>query len=134
VNFEDLNGPLTAALETGAKPTVAAITGAALGGGLEVAMACNARVCELPSGPLRSLRRTLQLIRHPLVRPTPLAAPPQLPAVSHHPPSLASRLPGSLRASRLSLPPAEVHGSVSDGVAVVGTFLTPCQWMGSERE
>jgi len=47
VNFEDLNGPLTAALETGAKPTVAAITGAALGGGLEVAMACNARVCEL---------------------------------------------------------------------------------------
>jgi hypothetical protein len=48
VSFEDLNGPLTAALEAGPKPTVAAITGAALGGGLEVAMACNARVCESP--------------------------------------------------------------------------------------
>jgi len=44
-DFEDLNAALTSALETGPKPTVAAILGAALGGGLEVAMACNARVC-----------------------------------------------------------------------------------------
>lgn len=32
-------------LECGPKPTVAAIEGMALGGGLEVAMGCNARVC-----------------------------------------------------------------------------------------
>ena len=36
---------LTAVLETGAKPTVAAIRGVALGGGCEIAVACNARVC-----------------------------------------------------------------------------------------
>ena len=45
-DFEDLNAFLTEALETGPKPTVAAIMGNALGGGLEVAMACNARVGE----------------------------------------------------------------------------------------
>jgi enoyl-CoA hydratase/3-hydroxyacyl-CoA dehydrogenase len=32
-------------LEAGPKPTVAAIHGVALGGGCEVAVACNARVC-----------------------------------------------------------------------------------------
>lgn len=38
-------------LESGPKPTVAAVAGMALGGGLEVAMACNARVAS-PGEPL----------------------------------------------------------------------------------
>lgn len=36
---------LTRVLEEGTKPTVAAIQGVALGGGCEIAAACNARVC-----------------------------------------------------------------------------------------
>lgn len=39
-----INEAIVAALESGPKPTVAAIAGVALGGGLEVAMGCNARV------------------------------------------------------------------------------------------
>ena len=35
-----------ALLEAGDKPTVAAVRGPTLGGGLELAMACNARVCD----------------------------------------------------------------------------------------
>jgi len=42
---------LTRVLEEGAKPTVAAIQGVALGGGCEIAAACNARVC-LPNAKL----------------------------------------------------------------------------------
>jgi len=41
-NFREL-------LESGPKPTVAAISGLALGGGLETAMACNARLAS-PGG------------------------------------------------------------------------------------
>lgn len=37
-------------LESGPKPTVAAIEGVALGGGLETALACNARLCS-PGAP-----------------------------------------------------------------------------------
>lgn len=39
-----INDAICAYLESGPKPTVAAIVGSALGGGLEVAMGCNARV------------------------------------------------------------------------------------------
>ena len=42
---KEILAELTALLENGARPTVAAIEGAALGGGLELAMACNSRVC-----------------------------------------------------------------------------------------
>ena len=36
-------------LEMGKKPTVAGINGISLGGGLELSMACNARVCTFDS-------------------------------------------------------------------------------------
>lgn len=41
---DNINSSICKYLESGAKPTVAAIDGVALGGGLEVAMGCNARV------------------------------------------------------------------------------------------
>lgn len=45
-----INDNFCALLESGPKPTVAAVETMALGGGLEVAMACNARLCT--PGPL----------------------------------------------------------------------------------
>lgn len=45
----DVNAMLTALVENGPKPTVAAIKGSALGGGCEVAMATNARVATAKS-------------------------------------------------------------------------------------
>ena len=41
-----LDAAAIALLEAGDKPTVAAVRGPTLGGGLELAMACNARVCD----------------------------------------------------------------------------------------
>ena len=41
---DTVNDALCELVESGPKPTVAAIEGMALGGGLEVAMSCNARV------------------------------------------------------------------------------------------
>lgn len=51
---ETVNEAFLNLVDTGAKPTVAAIPGIALGGGCELSVACNARVC-VPGGPLREL-------------------------------------------------------------------------------
>ena len=50
-----INDNFCALLESGPKPTVAAVESMALGGGLETALACNARICT-PGAPLRPKR------------------------------------------------------------------------------
>lgn len=47
--MDRMHAALCTLLEVGPKPTVAALERLALGGGLEIAMACNARVCT-PGG------------------------------------------------------------------------------------
>ena len=52
-------------LESGAKPTVAAIQGMALGGGLEVAMACNARISAPGQPPDSTTLGRMPVLWHP---------------------------------------------------------------------
>eukprot|EP00854_Cymbomonas_tetramitiformis_P018996 gene18996-22708_t len=59
--LDDVNPHLNALLESGPKPTVAAIEGAALGGGCELAMGCNARICT-PNAQMGLPELTLGLI------------------------------------------------------------------------
>jgi len=59
--LDDMNPPFNALVESGKKPTVAAIEGAAMGGGCEVAMACNGRVCT-PDAQLGLPELTLGII------------------------------------------------------------------------
>ena len=50
-----INDNFCSLLESGPKPTVAAVESMALGGGLETALACNARICT-PGAPLHPER------------------------------------------------------------------------------
>ena len=47
-----INDNFCSLLESGPKPTVAAVEALALGGGLETALACNARICTPGAQPV----------------------------------------------------------------------------------
>ena len=95
-----INAAFCELLESGPKPTVAAVEGIALGGGCETAMACNARLCtpgtklglpELSLGILPGFGGTqrlprlvgLQKVHTPACHMLPIASAHQLDQLQH---------------------------------------------------
>ena len=75
-----INDNFCALLESGPKPTVAAVESMALGGGLETALACNARICT-PGAPHLRLHEHLFIPEtQALTRPSTVQCPSSLQA------------------------------------------------------